>query len=121
MSQEIYDAIIKLREEKPVIVSMADVAASGGYYIASAADRIYANPGTLTGSIGVIMETINAKGLLTDKLGIQSEIIKSGQYKDIGNVYRGLTEGEKELLNNLVNNTYNQFLDAIEQGRIIPK
>lgn len=118
MSQEIYNAILRLREEKPVIVSMADVAASGGYYIASAADRIYANPGTLTGSIGVIMETINARELLTGKLGIESEVIKSGKFKDVGNIYRPLSPEERELLNNLVNNAYNQFLKAITEGRI---
>ncbi len=118
MSQEIYDSIIKLRKEKPIVVSMADVAASGGYYVASAADRIYANPGTVTGSIGVIMETINASGLLTEKLGIDSEIIKSGKYKDIGNIYRPLKPDERELLNNLINNAYDQFLNAIKQGRV---
>lgn len=118
MSQEIYNAILRLREEKPVIVSMADLAASGGYYVASAADRIYANPGTLTGSIGVIMEAINARGLLTDKLGIESQIIKSGKYKDVGNIYRPLSQDERELLENLVNNAYNQFLNAIVEGRI---
>ncbi|HSA06833.1 MAG TPA: signal peptide peptidase SppA [Candidatus Gastranaerophilales bacterium] len=118
MSQEIYDSILKLREKKPVVVSMADIAASGGYYIASAADRIYANPGTLTGSIGVIMETINAQGLLTDKLGIKSEVIKSGKFKDTGNMYRPLSEEERTLLSDLVNNAYKQFVDAIIQGRI---
>jgi len=118
MSQELHNSLIRLRKNKPVVVSMADIAASGGYYIASAADRIYANPGTLTGSIGVIMETINARGLLNDKLGIESEIIKSGKYKDTGNPYRPLTPDEKNLLKNLVNNAYNQFLSAITEGRI---
>jgi len=118
MSQEIYDSILKLREKMPVVVSMADVAASGGYYIASAAHRIYANPGTLTGSIGVIMETIDASSLLNDKLGVKSEIIKSGKYKDVGNIYRPLKPDEKELLNNLINNAYKQFLNAIIEGRI---
>lgn len=118
MSQEIHNSILDLRKKKPVVVSMADIAASGGYFVASAADRIYANPGTLTGSIGVIMETINASGLLTDKLGIKSEIIKSGKYKDAGNIYRPLSQDERELLNNLVQNAYGQFLSAIKQGRI---
>lgn len=118
MSQEIYDAVLKLREQKPVVVSMADVAASGGYYIASAADRIYANPGTVTGSIGVIMETIDASGLLTEKLGVKSEVIKSGKYKDIGNIYRALSPDEKTLLNNLIQNAYKQFVTAITEGRI---
>ncbi len=118
MSQEIYNSILKLRKKKPVVVSMADVAASGGYYISSAADRIYADPGTLTGSIGVIMETINAQGFLTDKLGIKSEVIKSGKYKDAGNFYRPLTGDEKILLTNLVNNAYHQFLNAVIVGRV---
>lgn len=121
MSQEIHNSILKLRKEKPVVVSMADVAASGGYFVASAADRIYANPGTLTGSIGVIMETINARGLLTDKLGIQSEVIKSGKFKDIGNPYRPLEPEERALLENLINNAYEQFLAAIKEGRLSRK
>ncbi len=118
MSQELYNSVLKLREEKPVIVSMADVTASGGYYIASAADRIYANPGTITGSIGVIMEIINARGLLSDKLGVDSEMIKSGKYKDTGNIYRPLNPDERTLLNNLVKNAYSQFVKAIKEGRI---
>ncbi len=118
MSQEIYNSILRLREKKPVVVSMADIAASGGYYVASAADRIYANPGTLTGSIGVIMEAINARVLLNEKLGIQSEIIKSGKFKDIGNIYRPLDEEERKILENLINNAYGQFLNAIKQGRV---
>jgi len=118
MSQEIYSSVMKLREKKPVVVSMADIAASGGYYVACAADRIYANPGTLTGSIGVILETVNVKGLLTDKLGIKSEVIKSGKFKDTGSPYRPLRDDERELLNNLVLNAYGQFVDAITQGRI---
>lgn len=118
MSQEIHNALLKLREKKPVVVSMADIAASGGYFVACAADRIYANPGSLTGSIGVIMETVNAKTLLTDKLGVESETIKSGRFKDTGSVYRPLRQDERTLLQNLVNNAYSQFLTAIEQGRI---
>ncbi len=118
MSQEIHNSLLRLREKKPVFVSMADVAASGGYFVASAADRIYANPGTVTGSIGVIMETMDASGLLTDKLGVKSEIIKSGKYKDIGNIYRALSPDERVLLNNLVNNAYGQFLQAITAGRM---
>ncbi|MDD3014374.1 MAG: signal peptide peptidase SppA, partial [Candidatus Gastranaerophilales bacterium] len=118
MSQEIYSTILRLREKKPVVVSMADLAASGGYYIASAADRIYAEPGSLVGSIGVIMNTINAQNLLNNKLGIQSTVIKSGKFKDLASPYRPITSEEKELLQNLINNTYDQFLDAITRGRI---
>ena len=118
MSQEIYATIIRLRAKKPVVVSMADVAASGGYYIASAADRIYANPGTLTGSIGVIMDTLNVQELMTQKLGIKSVVIKSGKFKDTGSMYRPMRQDEQELLQNLVNSAYNQFLTAIIDGRV---
>ena len=118
MSQEIYDTVLKIREDKPIVVSMADVAASGGYYVACAADRIYANPGTLTGSIGVIFQTMNAKELLTNKLGIKSEVITSGKFKDTGNPYRSLRDDERELLHNLVLDAYGQFTGAITTGRI---
>jgi len=118
MSQEIYGTILRLREKKPVVVSMADVAASGGYYIASAANRIYADPGTLTGSIGVIMGTLNAQELMTQKLGVKSVVIKSGKFKDTGSMYRPMTGEEQTLLQNIVNSAYNQFLNAIIDGRI---
>jgi len=118
MSQEIYEIILKLREKKPVVVSMADVAASGGYYISSAADRIYADPGTLTGSIGVIMNAMDVQGLFTDKLGIKSNVIKSGKFKDTGSMYRTMTQEERALLQNLVNSAYNQFVTAIINGRV---
>ncbi|HBG48236.1 MAG TPA: signal peptide peptidase SppA [Cyanobacteria bacterium UBA9971] len=118
MSQEIYGTIMRLREIKPVVVSMADVAASGGYYVASAADRIYADPGTLTGSIGVIMGTLNVQELMTQKLGVKSVVIKSGKFKDTGSMYRPMTTEEHTLLQNLVNSAYQQFLTAIIDGRI---
>ena len=118
MSQEIYETLIRLREKKPVAVSMADVAASGGYYIASAADRIYADPGTLTGSIGVIMGTLNVQELMTQKLGVKSVVIKSGKFKDTGSMYRPMTAEEQNLLQDLVNSAYHQFLNAIIDGRV---
>lgn len=118
MSQEIYATIIRLREKKPVAVSMADVAASGGYYVASAADRIYADPGTLTGSIGVIMGTLNIQELMTQKLGVKSIVIKSGKFKDTGSMYRPMTTEEQTLLQNVVNSAYHQFLNAIIEGRV---
>jgi protease-4 len=118
MSQEIYNSVLRLRKEKPVVVSMADVAASGGYYIAAAADRIFADPGTLTGSIGVIFNSIDAQELLTEKLGIRANIVKSGKFKDIGSPYRGLSDEERTLLQNIINSSYQQFLDAITRGRI---
>ncbi|UKI41595.1 MAG: signal peptide peptidase SppA [Candidatus Melainabacteria bacterium] len=118
MSQNIYDAIIRLRKAKPVVVFMEDVAASGGYYIASAADRIVAQSGTLTGSIGVIMSTIDAHQLLQNKLLVEPNVIKSGKYKDIGSQLKKMTDAEKQLLQSIVNDTYNQFIRAIINGRI---
>jgi protease-4 len=118
MSQEIHSTILRLRKKKPVVVSVSDLNASGGYYISCAADRIYSEPGSLVGSIGVIMNTINAKELMTNKLGIQSTVIKSGKFKDLASPYRPLMPEEKVLLQNLINNTYNQFLNAIIVGRV---
>jgi len=116
-SQEIYNAINKLKKEKKkVVVSMGSVAASGGYYIAAAADKIYANPGTLTGSIGVIMEIPNVEELLK-KIGVKFEIIKSGEYKDSGSPTRKMTEAEQKLFKDMINDVYEQFVDAIAQGR----
>lgn len=118
MSQNIYDAIIRLRKIKPVVVFMEDVAASGGYYIASAADRIIAQSGTITGSIGVIFSTVDAHQLLQSKLLIEPNVIKSGKYKDIGSQLKKMTDDEKQLLQNIVNDSYNQFIRAIINGRI---
>lgn len=117
-SQEIYNLVLKIRKKKPVFVSMGDVAASGGYYIASAADRIYADPGTLTGSIGVIFSSPDMSNLLQNKLGIKSQVIKSGKFKDIGSGARPMTDDEKALLTGIIQNSYGQFLGAITKGRI---
>ncbi len=115
--QEIYTEILKIREKgKKVVASMGDVAASGGYYIACAADKIIANPGTLTGSIGVIMMIENVEMLFT-KIGIETNVIKSGQYKDIGSFARKMTEEEKEILQGIIDNAYGQFVSAIAGGR----
>lgn len=116
-SQEIADEIKSLRDQKkPVVVSMGDVSASGGYYVACAADKIVADPGTITGSIGVIIHNINLKGL-GDKLGLQAQVIKSGQFKDIGSPYRAMTAEDKVILQGLVTDAYNQFVDAVAGGR----
>ncbi len=112
--QEIYKELT--RSEKAIVVSMGSSAASGGYYIACAADRIFANPGTLTGSIGVIMQFRRIDGLM-EKIGVQQEVIKSGSYKDAGSMYRGLTSEEKELFQETIDDVYEQFLDAILEGR----
>lgn len=121
MSQEINAAVKALREaKKPVVVSMGDVAASGGYYIACAADKIYASPGTLTGSIGVIMHLMNLSEI-EKKIGIDAITIKSGQFKDIGTMDRAPTKEEKDLLQNLIMDSYDQFITAVSDGRKIDK
>ena len=118
MSQNIYNQIIKIREKKPVIVMLDDIAASGGYYIASAADRIIAQEGTLTGSIGVIFSFMDYHNLLINKLSINPVVIKSGKYKDIGSGMREITNDEKELMQKIINDSYEQFVEAIKKGRI---
>ncbi|MFS8641435.1 MAG: signal peptide peptidase SppA [Symbiobacteriaceae bacterium] len=120
-SQEIGEAVRRLREAgKPVVVYIGDVAASGGYWIAATADRIVANPASLTGSIGVIMEITHVEDLY-EKLGIEVETIKSGPYKDIGSPTRPLTEEERRLLQEMVNDVYQQFVDVVAQGRRLPR
>ena len=116
-SQDIYDAILRFRKEKPIVVSMADVAASGGYYISSAADRIVAQKGTMTGSIGVIFNFVDAAQLI-EKIGVNSNVIKSGKFKDAGSPYRKMTNDEQQLFQSSVNGAYKQFITAIEEGRI---
>jgi len=116
-SQEIYEAVRKVRDaDKPVIASMGGVAASGAYYIACAADSIVANPGTLTGSIGVIMSFPNTEELFR-KVGVRFEVIKTGKFKDIGSLSRPMTPEEKELLQTVLSNVYEQFVSAISEGR----
>ena len=118
-SQEIYDEILKARKGGTIIyASMGTLAASGGYYIASAAEKIFANPGTLTGSIGVIMAFSNAKGLMK-KIGLQPEVIKAGEYKDIGSPVRAMTKKEKNLLQSVVTDVHQQFIEAVAIGRDI--
>jgi protease-4 len=117
-SQEIYREVRKTIPTKKVVASMGAVAASGGYYIASAADKIVANPGTLTGSIGVIMEFVQLEDLLK-KLGIGMEVLKSGEFKDIGSPHRRMSEREKELIRNLILEIQGQFVEAVAQGRNI--
>ena len=117
-SQEIYDAVKRARSKnnKAVIASMGSVAASGGYYIAAATDRIVANPGTLTGSIGVIMETANVEGLL-QKIGVEGVVIKSGKYKDVGSPLRKMSADERGLLQAVMDDVHKQFIEAVAEGR----
>ncbi len=116
-SQEIYDEVKKYRK-KHIIVSMGNVAASGGYYIACPAHTIFANPGTITGSIGVIFQLPNAEKLMK-KIGVSHEVVKSGKLKDAGGINRGLTVQERKMLQGVVDDTYNQFLEAVSNGRNI--
>ena len=121
-SQEIYESVKKLRDEgkKPVIASMGGVAASGAYYVACAADSIVANAGTLTGSIGVIMTFPNTEDLFR-KVGIRFETVKTGKYKDIGTMWRPMTDEERKLLQDVLSNVYDQFIDAIVEGRSLAR
>ncbi|MBM7623958.1 signal peptide peptidase SppA [Sporohalobacter salinus] len=120
-SDEIYRELKKFKKTgKPIVVSMADVAASGGYYISAIADQIYANPSTITGSIGVIMQFKNLQELY-NKIGVDSITFKSGAYKDIGNPNRKLKPEEKEILQNMVDAVYQEFLTAVAEGRNMPK
>lgn len=118
-SQEIYAEVKKACEQKSVVVSMGSIAASGGYYIASPATKILANPGTLTGSIGVIMELPNLEGLMS-KIGIKTEVIKSGKYKDMASTFRTMEKEEREILQGVMDNVHNQFIAAVAEGRKLP-
>ncbi|OPX40498.1 MAG: S49 family peptidase [Desulfobacteraceae bacterium 4484_190.3] len=119
-SQEIYDKVLQLKKKKKVFTSMGSVAASGGYYIACASDKIVANPGTITGSIGVIIQFPQAKELLK-KIGLKSTVIKHGKYKDIGSPSRDMTSDERLLMQGVVDDIYDQFVEAVSLNRNIPK
>lgn len=120
-SQEIYQEILKVREAgKRVIVSMGDVAASGGYYIACAGDSIYASPGTITGSIGVIIQTPDLHELM-DKYGVDINTVKSGAHKDIGSFSRPMTEADRAILQSMIDDTYDQFVTDVSTSRKLPK
>ena len=118
-SQEIYMELIKTRKKKPVIASLGTIAASGGYYIAAAATKIIAAPGTLTGSIGVKLELANVQKLL-EKIGIEPVVLKSVPYKDIGSPFREVTPEEKEILVKLLQDIHRQFVADIAKGRHLP-
>ena len=116
ISQEIYDAMRRAKDIKPVVTAMASVAASGGYYIACASDRIIANPGTLTGSIGVIFQFHTFDGLM-EKVGVGTETVKSGELKDVGSYSRPMTDKEEMMLRAVVMDTYEQFVGVVAEGR----
>ncbi len=115
-TQEIFDQLQKTKKKKPLIASMGSMATSGGYYIASACDKIIANPGTLTGSIGVIMQLTNVEDLMK-KVGVKGYNIKSGANKDIGSPFQPLSPEGREILQSLVDNVHSQFISAVAKGR----
>lgn len=118
-SQEIYAEVKKLAREKKVVVSMGSVAASGGYYVAAPATVIFANPGTMTGSIGVLMKFSNVEGLM-DKVGMKAFTIKSGRFKDAGSPVRPMSPEERAILQGVIDNTHAQFVAAVAEGRKLP-
>jgi protease-4 len=120
-SHEIYEEIRRVRDGgMPIIVSMGTLAASGGYYVSAPATRIVANPQTLTGSIGVIMEFPVLKGVM-DKIGVKVEVVKSRVHKDIGSPFRDMTDQDRELLQNVVTDAYDQFVAIVSTERKIPE
>ncbi|MBB6445717.1 signal peptide peptidase SppA [Bacillus benzoevorans] len=121
-SAEIHDKIVEIQKEakKPVYISMGTMAASGGYYISAPADKIFASPETLTGSLGVIMQGMNLSGL-AEKYGVKFDTIKSGEFKDIGSPYREMTEAERNILQDMINHSYDGFVKVISEGRGIPE
>ena len=119
-SQELYREIQRSAEKKPVVASMGSVAASGGYYIASGVQKIYANPGTITGSIGVIAQFTNLEELFK-KIGFRMEVVKSGAFKDVGNPGRAMTPEERQYLQKLLDNVHQQFVRDVARGRRMPE
>jgi protease-4 len=119
-SQEILWEIEEVKEAKPVVVSMGGTAASGGYYISTKADKIVALPTTMTGSIGVISQVMNVEGLL-EKLGIQIETFKGGKYKDMYSGFREMTPEEEEIMQGMIDEYYEQFIDVVAEGRGLSK
>lgn len=115
-SQEIYEEVRKIRGKKVILASMGALAASGGYYIACATDKIYANPGTITGSIGVIMQFVNVKNFI-EKIGVKGFVIKSGNFKDTGSPIREMNPEERKILQGVIDNVHSQFVNAVVEGR----
>ncbi len=115
-SQEIFSVVRRIAEKKKVVTSMGTLAASGGYYIAAPSTLIVANPGTLTGSIGVIMEIPNVETLM-DKVGIRTEVIKSGELKDMGSAFREMSERDRKILQGIIDEVYEQFIIDVAESR----
>ena len=119
-SQEIYEEVRKVAARKPVLTSMGALTASGGYYIACATQKVFANPGTMTGSIGVLMPFMNVREL-AEKVGLRGMTVKSGEYKDIGSPLRDMKPEERALLQGVVDNVHMQFVNAVAEGRNLPR
>lgn len=119
-SQEIFEKVQSVRKKKTVVASMGAVATSGGYYVACAAEKIVANPGSLTGSIGVIMHFTNVEDLF-NKVGLRSFVIKSGKHKDVGSPFRDMTKEDRELLQALIDDVHEQFVDVVSASRGLGK
>lgn len=119
-AQEIHEELLKFKDKKHIVASMESVAASGGYYIACAAHKIVANPGTITGSIGVIIEFANMEELFS-KIGLKSVVIKSGKYKDIMSPTREISKEERDLLQSVIDSVHSQFIEAVASGRQMPR
>jgi len=115
-TQEAASELKKLKEKKKVYVSMGSVCASGGYYIAAVGERLYANPSTITGSIGVIMQQTVVEDLMK-KIGVQSNTIKAGAMKDVGNPFRRMTDSERQYLQNIIDSIHTQFIKDVAAGR----
>jgi protease IV len=119
-AQEIYREVLEIKERgKPIVASMGNIGASGAYYIACAANEIFANAGTITGSIGVIMALSNIEELL-NKMGLKTTVIKTGKHKDVGSPLRPLSKEDQGILQSLLNDVHNQFMEAVAQGRKLP-
>ncbi|MFQ5559992.1 MAG: signal peptide peptidase SppA [Nitrospinota bacterium] len=118
-SQEIYSEVLRIKKKKKIFVSLGGLAASGGYYIACGADKIFANSGTITGSLGVIMAFSNIEGFLK-KVGLKTVVVKSGRYKDIGQPSRAMSESEKKILQTVSDDIHVQFKKAVSLGRDLP-
>lgn len=120
-SQSIFEELRKLRDEEelPVVAAIGGVGASGGYYIALGADSIFALPGSITGSIGVIMEYPQVTGLM-EKVGVQMQVVKSAEHKDVGSPFRPITPGDRQILTELVTDVYQQFVEAVAAERKLP-
>ena len=119
--QEIYDELLRVKNSgKKIVVSMGEVAASGGYYLAAPADYIIANPGSITGSIGVIFQVSNVQGLFK-KIGVQMKSIKSAEHKDIGSPFKEMSDKERKIIQSIIDGTYQQFVQVIVEGRKMNK